>query len=153
MPWASGAQRGWGHTPAGEKALGGPAKVAEWDAASKGQHVPYKVGSHASGGPVVNKGYLSKTEAFAAGGPVLARSGRSWAKPDINNSRAADEKPTYGDILDGTDRFTSSNPSDQGLPANVQRTKPDEDWTKAHVGSKAIRSGDTKSEKPVKPRG
>jgi hypothetical protein len=152
MPWESGAQRGWGHTPEGEKALGGPAKVAEWDAASKGQHVPYKVGSHASGGPIVNKGYLGKSQAFAAGGPVLPRSGRCWTKAEINNSRAADDKPEYGDMLSGTDRFTSSNPSDQGLPANVQRTKPDEDWTKTHVANKAVRSGDTKSGKPPKPR-
>ena len=40
MPYKSAAQRGWAHTPAGTEALGGPAKVAEWDAASKGLHVP-----------------------------------------------------------------------------------------------------------------
>lgn len=73
MPWQSSAQRGWGHTPEGEKALGGPAKVAEWDAASKGQHVPYHV-NHASGGVVMaNKGYLGKSTGYAAGGPVLGR--------------------------------------------------------------------------------
>lgn len=37
MPYVSKAQQGWAHTPEGEKALGGPDKVAEWDAASKGQ--------------------------------------------------------------------------------------------------------------------
>lgn len=40
MPYVSAAQRGWAHTPAGMKALGGPAKVAEWDAASKGLKLP-----------------------------------------------------------------------------------------------------------------
>lgn len=40
MPFKSRAQQRWGHTPTGEKALGGPAKVAEWDAASKGKKLP-----------------------------------------------------------------------------------------------------------------
>jgi hypothetical protein len=40
MPFRSRAQQAWGHTPAGEKALGGPAKVAEWDAATKGRKLP-----------------------------------------------------------------------------------------------------------------
>jgi len=40
MPWKSDAQRRWGHTKAGEKALGGKDKVAEWDRAPKGHKVP-----------------------------------------------------------------------------------------------------------------
>lgn len=40
MPYKSDAQRRWAHTPSGEQALGGPAKVAEWDAASKGMKLP-----------------------------------------------------------------------------------------------------------------
>ena len=40
MPYQSDAQRRWAHTPSGEKALGGPAKVAEWDSASKGMKLP-----------------------------------------------------------------------------------------------------------------
>lgn len=40
MPYKSDAQRKWAHTPAGEKALGGPKKVAEWDKASKGKKLP-----------------------------------------------------------------------------------------------------------------
>jgi hypothetical protein len=35
MPFVSEAQRRWGHSAAGQKALGGPAKVKEWDAATK----------------------------------------------------------------------------------------------------------------------
>ena len=44
MPFVSDAQRRWGHTPEGEKALGGPAKVAEWDNATKGMKLPKRVG-------------------------------------------------------------------------------------------------------------
>ncbi len=40
MPWQSTQQQRWGHTPAGLRALGGPAKVAEWDRASKGLKLP-----------------------------------------------------------------------------------------------------------------
>ncbi len=39
-PYESDAQRKWAHTEAGTKALGGKAKVAEWDAASKGKKLP-----------------------------------------------------------------------------------------------------------------
>lgn len=34
MPWKSKAQAAWGHSPAGKKALGGAAKVKEWDNAT-----------------------------------------------------------------------------------------------------------------------
>lgn len=40
MPWKSTAQARWGHSPAGEKALGGKSAVGEWDAASKGKSLP-----------------------------------------------------------------------------------------------------------------
>ena len=45
MPYRSKAQERWAHTEAGEKALGGPAKVAEWDRASKGKRLPPRVGT------------------------------------------------------------------------------------------------------------
>ncbi len=44
MPYSSDAQRRWAHTATGEKALGGPSKVAEWDQATKGKKLPEKVG-------------------------------------------------------------------------------------------------------------
>ena len=45
MPFVSRAQQRWGHTAAGEKALGGPSAVAEWDSATpKGEGVPQRVG-------------------------------------------------------------------------------------------------------------
>ena len=40
MPFVSRQQQKWGHTPEGEAALGGPAKVAEWDSATKGKSLP-----------------------------------------------------------------------------------------------------------------
>lgn len=43
MPYKSKAQERWAHTDKGKKALGGSAKVAEWDAASKGKALPEKV--------------------------------------------------------------------------------------------------------------
>lgn len=42
MPYKSDQQRKWAHTKAGTKALGGKAKVAEWDSASKGVKLPKK---------------------------------------------------------------------------------------------------------------
>lgn len=46
MPFESKAQQRWGHTPEGMKALGGPAAVAEWDAATKGRKLPERVPKH-----------------------------------------------------------------------------------------------------------
>jgi hypothetical protein len=43
VPYKSDAQRRWAHTIAGTKALGGAKKVAEWDKASKGKKLPYRV--------------------------------------------------------------------------------------------------------------
>lgn len=44
MPYKSLKQQAWAHTPAGTKALGGPSHVAEWDAATKGKHLPTYAG-------------------------------------------------------------------------------------------------------------
>lgn len=43
MPWKSDAQRKWGNSPAGKKALGGQSKVDEWNAASEGRKLPKHV--------------------------------------------------------------------------------------------------------------
>lgn len=45
MPWKSKAQERWGNSEAGEEALGGEAKVAEWNKATKGKKLP-KVAKH-----------------------------------------------------------------------------------------------------------
>ena len=128
MPYVSKAQQGWAHTPAGTEALGGSAKVHEWDEATKGKYgsLPGHVPSHAQGGPVMNKGYMGKTEAFAAGGPVLGK-----------NSRFLKSTP---------DQFTDGRlpPKDTG-----RADDPRQDYEKTGKGAQ----GSDKSEKPVKPRG
>lgn len=43
MPFVSEAQRRWGNSPAGIKALGGNKKVAEWNAATKGRKLPARI--------------------------------------------------------------------------------------------------------------
>ena len=90
--------------------------------------------------------------------PVLGRV-KNWAKegnisqPTNTQEEDSKAKPNYGKLLGGVDRFTSHNLADSGEPANIQRIKPDEDWTKGRAGEiKNKRSGDSKSEKPVKPR-
>lgn len=40
MPFLSKAQQRWGHTPEGEKALGGPGAVHEWDEATDFDDLP-----------------------------------------------------------------------------------------------------------------
>lgn len=42
MPYKSEKQRRWAHTKRGKKALGGKAKVREWDQASRGKKLPKK---------------------------------------------------------------------------------------------------------------
>lgn len=44
MPWKSAAQARWGHSAAGVQALGGKAKVAEWDRATHGKRLPKRKG-------------------------------------------------------------------------------------------------------------
>lgn len=43
MPWKSDAQRKWSNSDAGRKALGGQAKVDEWNQATEGKSIPEKV--------------------------------------------------------------------------------------------------------------
>jgi hypothetical protein len=43
MPWKSEAQRRWGNSPAGIKALGGKKKAKEWNDESKGKNRPEHV--------------------------------------------------------------------------------------------------------------
>jgi hypothetical protein len=43
MPWLSKKQEAWGHSPSGLKALGGPASVREWDAATNQKSLPERV--------------------------------------------------------------------------------------------------------------
>lgn len=92
MPWRSDQQRKWGHTPEGEKALGGPAKVAEWDRATKGMSLPHRVGSNMD-----KFSSRPRPAQYLRGGPVQAEK-RSWAKLSAPTQK--------GDMLDAPDHFS-----------------------------------------------
>jgi hypothetical protein len=83
MPYTSDAQRRWAHTEAGTKALGGPAKVKEWDRASKGKDLP-----------MYSKGSKPKDAAYAQGGPVITTRSRFLKTPDV--FRTDTETNEYG---------------------------------------------------------
>jgi hypothetical protein len=125
MPFTSRKQQRWGHTPAGEKALGGPEKVAEWDSATKGRDLP-----------MYAKGSAPKEASFASGGPVLPRTG-DWKKTVPNRG-----------FLNSPDQFTDGRlpPSDKGSADD-----PEQQYGKG-AGKSNPKPAD-KSEKPVKPRG
>jgi len=42
MPFLSKKQNAWGHSPEGVKALGGPAKMKEWETATDYKSLPEK---------------------------------------------------------------------------------------------------------------
>lgn len=44
MPWLSKRQERWGNSATGKAALGGQAKVNEWNQATEGKKLPEKVG-------------------------------------------------------------------------------------------------------------
>ena len=46
MPFVSKKQNAWAHTPAGTKALGGKAKVKEWEGATKYSDLPEHAPKH-----------------------------------------------------------------------------------------------------------
>ena len=50
MPFLSKKQAAWGNSPPGQKALGGKAKVAEWNGATDFAHLPTKVKPHVDRG-------------------------------------------------------------------------------------------------------
>lgn len=57
MPFASKQQMKWGHTPEGQKALGGPAAVREWDQSTNQSTLPDKVPQRKPGA-LLKKKYL-----------------------------------------------------------------------------------------------
>lgn len=182
MPFQSKAQNAWAHTAAGTKALGGAAKVKEWEGATDYSHLP----QHKAGGGTVNKGYQAQPAHYAKGGAVQDRthmkdfgktsSGRfgdtrgDWKEShqegvgdtsrgvgEVNKRTDTESPDRLGKFLGGGDRFTSQNFAEQGEPASMQRIKPDENWSKEHVKltseQKKLRWGDQKSEAPRTPRG
>lgn len=49
MPYKSDRQRRWAHSASGMKALGGVAKVKEWDQATKGKKLPERAPTRKKG--------------------------------------------------------------------------------------------------------
>lgn len=125
MPFVSRQQQKWGHTAEGEKALGGPAKVHEWDQATKGRDLP-----------MFSKGSAPKEASYAKGGAVLPRTG-DWKKTVPNRG-----------FLNTPDQFTDGRlpPKDEG-----RADDPEQNYGKG--SSKGAPKAADKSEKAVKPRG
>src|SRR5271165_500583 len=96
MPFKSKAQNAWAHTAAGTKALGGAAKVKEWEGATDYKSLPKRVPAHAAGGSVSKFGSKPQDAAYAHGGAVLERS-EDWKKTIPNRG-----------FLNTPDRFTSN---------------------------------------------
>lgn len=69
MPYRSEAQRGWAHTKAGIKALGGLSAIKEWDHTSKGMKLPY----HAKSGGKIRSA-LRAARKYADGGATQENS-------------------------------------------------------------------------------
>ena len=158
MPFKSKAQNAWAHTEAGEKALGGPDKVKEWESATDYSHLPKKVGKYAQGG-VVDKGKRTHHQSheqpnkpsigghndghgiFASGGPVRNEGNDRFYKTD---TRGRD-----GKFLGTEDRFTGGR-KPAGYP---QEADTEENWAKPKgVGLTDVDDfGDCKTLKPVTP--
>ena len=151
MPYESLAQEGWAQTPEGTKALGGASKVAEWDAATKGKHLPHKVQAHAKGGVIMalssgSKGNGPHDAEFAVGGGTLDRV-KDFKKDDPQG------RGDFGRFLSTEDRATGRSETDRVSGARKSQTTA-EDWTKPAGVGKTERDdqGDSKSLKPIIPR-
>ena len=153
MPFKSKAQNAWAHTPEGTKALGGPAKVKEWEGATDYSHLPQKL---AKGGIVKKAAGLQNHEPphkpseggvddghgiFAAGGPVL--------KDSTDKHYKTPTRSRLGQFLGTPDRFDGGR-----MPAGFpQEAETEENWSKPKgVGlTDTDDIGDCKSLKPVLP--
>jgi hypothetical protein len=140
MPYKSLAQEGYFHTHKAELEKQG-VDVGEWDAATKGKHLPHKVQAHAKGGLVMalssgSKGNGPHDAEFAVGGGSL------------------DRTKDFGRFLSTEDRTTGRSENDRVSGARKSQSTA-EDWTKpASVGrTERDDQGDSKSLKPIKPRG
>lgn len=130
MPYVSQAQAGYFHTHKAELEKQG-VNVDEWDAATKGKHLPKRVGHYAKGGTVAEAEY-------ARGG--AAREGDTrWTKKDPQG------RGKFGRFLGTEDRFTDGRVQDNECPGT------DENWTKKG-DTMGHEIGDSKCLKPILPR-
>ena len=88
MPFKSDAQRRWGHTEKGEKALGGPKAVNEWDQATKGRDLPEHVKQMADGGEVGDLSNLMEEQQPSAKDQYLTNLGQG-IKGGVNHDMDA----------------------------------------------------------------
>lgn len=135
MPYVSQAQAGYFHTHKAQLEKQG-VDVGEWDAATKGKHLPKRAPAHKEGGPVMTKGTGPVEAHYAEGGSVLPRSG-DWKKTVPNRG-----------FLNSPDRFTSGRKV-QDAPGSQMSS---EEWKKTGGAIGNVKPKD-KSESPVKPRG
>lgn len=144
MPFQSKAQNAWAHTAEGTKALGGAAKVKEWEGATDYSHLPQK---KAKGGPIMNKDYKGQAAHFASGGAVQDPPSKDFKKED------GQSRGDFGRFLGSKDRF--SDKVENARVANARQSQEtNEDWTKKGRDNIAAEpTGDSKSEIAVKPRG
>jgi hypothetical protein len=95
MPFKSSAQRNWAHTPSGLKALGGKAKVHEWDEASKGMQLPeYKA---AYGGKVPEEKDMKSLHQRAAEAAIQHLMDR-MDDDDVESLKGMKEKPIAAEM-------------------------------------------------------
>jgi hypothetical protein len=94
----------------------------------------------------LSKGSGLKDADFASGGGVLGRR-ENWAKP---NPQARGE---FGKFLGTPDRFSGLEVEDR-VAGGLKAQQTSEDWTKPKGVGHTDKDdrGDSKSEKPVKPR-
>ena len=150
MPYVSQAQEGYFHTHKAELEKQG-VNVGEWDAATKGKHLPHRVQAHAKGGAVMalssgSKGNGPHNAEFAVGGGTLDRV-KDFKKEDPQG------RGDFGRFLSTDDRFTNRSEKDRVSGARGSQTTA-EDWTKPKGVGQTERDdkGDSKSLKPIKPR-
>lgn len=123
MPSTSPAQarlmaavaHGW-HKPGGG---GPPVSVAkEFNQADAGHH------AFAQGGPVANKGFMSKSTGYAAGGPVLGRTRDFLKEPDRFTGRAPPPNVKNQDDWGKGDKNSNGNDAPAAVGKQLKTVKP-----------------------------
>lgn len=175
MPFKSKAQNAWAHTPAGTKALGGAAKVKEWEGSTDYSHLPQKL---AKGGVVksvdqdvgdhIPKGEPFHHQRMAGGGGKgghthkggigghndghgIYAEGGPVRNTGNDKHYKTETRNSSGHFLSTEDRFTGGR-KPAGFP---DEGITEEDWTKSKgVGlTEPDDAGDCKKLKPVVPHG
>jgi hypothetical protein len=125
-PYVSEAQRRWAHTSSGKEALGGEHAVHHWDEATKGKHLPEKVGKAGSG--MAYKDELEKWEPKFYSKPSLApqstTGGLAHPRPAPAKGKSS-RHPREAEIfrqarVAAANRFTGTNKAEEGVDDGPQ---------------------------------